>query len=106
MTASRPSASKTKPKETGRAAAEQKEAQPKERAGRPGPVRVPGLGPVEPKRLLWLGGLAVLAAFEVIEWPVAIVIGAGTYVAERLAQSDVRNLIRGAKEGQQAESKP
>jgi hypothetical protein len=38
-------------------------------------------------RALWLGGLAVLAATEVISWPVAGVVAAGTYVAERRAKA-------------------
>lgn len=45
---------------------------------------------VSTKRILWLGGLATLAAVEVIEWPVAMVIGAGTWVAERLARDAAR----------------
>jgi hypothetical protein len=43
------------------------------------------------KRVLWWGGLAALAAVGVIEWPVAVVVGAGSYVAERLTREDVRN---------------
>ncbi|WP_037363068.1 hypothetical protein [Amycolatopsis orientalis] len=42
------------------------------------------------KRALWWGGLATLAAVGVLEWPVAVVVGAGTYVAERLSLDDVR----------------
>lgn len=38
-------------------------------------------------RLLWFGGLAGLAALGVIEWPVAGVVAAGTYVAERRAKA-------------------
>jgi hypothetical protein len=41
-------------------------------------------------RLLWWGGLAALAAVEVVEWPVALMLGAGSYVAEYLARDDVR----------------
>ena len=36
---------------------------------------------------LWFGGLAALAAFSVIDWPVAAAIGAGTVVAKRLGGS-------------------
>ena len=32
---------------------------------------------------LWLGGLGTLAAFSVIDWPVAAAIGAGTIIAKR-----------------------
>lgn len=47
-------------------------------------------GGMDPKRLWWLGGLAALAAIEVIEWPVALAVGVGSYVAERLAREEVR----------------
>jgi hypothetical protein len=38
------------------------------------------------KRLLWFGGLGALAVVGVLEWPVALAVGAGTVVAERLAR--------------------
>jgi hypothetical protein len=40
--------------------------------------------------MLWLGGLAAMATIEIIEWPVALAVGVGSYVAERLAREDVR----------------
>jgi hypothetical protein len=51
---------------------------------------VPGIGDVDPMRMLWLGGLAAMATIEIIEWPVALAVGVGSYVAERLARDDVR----------------
>ena len=39
-------------------------------------------------RVLWWGGLAALAAFEVVEWPVAVLVGAGSWVAEQYAKAD------------------
>jgi hypothetical protein len=36
-----------------------------------------------PGKVLFYGGLAALAALEIIEWPVAAVVAAGTLVAER-----------------------
>ncbi len=33
----------------------------------------------------WYGGLASLAAFSVIDWPVAVAIGIGTEIARREA---------------------
>jgi hypothetical protein len=36
-----------------------------------------------PQQALYYGGLAALAAFEIIEWPVALAIGAGTAVIRR-----------------------
>ena len=47
---------------------------------------------VDPKRMLWLGGLATLAAVEIIEWPVALVVGAGSYVAEWMARQDAQKI--------------
>jgi hypothetical protein len=38
---------------------------------------------LRPDLLVYYGGLAALAAFEVIEWPVAAAIGAGLIVAAR-----------------------
>lgn len=52
-------------------------------------VPLPGMGSVDPLRLLWLGGLAALATVEIIEWPVALALGAGSYIAERLARQDI-----------------
>jgi hypothetical protein len=36
-------------------------------------------------KVMWYGGLAALAVLGVIEWPVAAVVAAGSYVAERRA---------------------
>lgn len=40
-----------------------------------------------PARVLWWGGLAALAAFDVVDWPVAVLVGAGTWVAEQNAKA-------------------
>ncbi|WP_020661198.1 hypothetical protein [Amycolatopsis benzoatilytica] len=42
------------------------------------------------KRVLWWGGLAALATVGILEWPVAAAVGAGSYVAEKLAAADAR----------------
>lgn len=44
-----------------------------------------------PGRVLWWGGLAALAAFEVVDWPVAVLVGAGEWVAEQYAKSAAEN---------------
>ncbi len=47
-------------------------------------VNLPLLGQVEvprPEQLAYYGGLAALAAFELIDWPVALVIVAGHVLA-------------------------
>jgi type IV secretory pathway TrbD component len=46
---------------------------------------------IDSKRVLWYGGLAALATVGVIEWPVAAVVGVGSYVAERLAREDAQH---------------
>jgi hypothetical protein len=53
-------------------------------------------GVVNPKRLLWFGGLAAVGALGVIDWPVVAAIGAGTYIAEQLAKDDVRDQVQHA----------
>ncbi len=42
-----------------------------------GTVRLP-----EPERLAYYGGIAALAAFGILEWPVAVVLGIGHLLAE------------------------
>lgn len=48
---------------------------------RPGGLGLPGK-----EKLVWFGGLAGLAALGVVTWPVAGVVAAGTYAAERFAR--------------------
>ena len=38
------------------------------------------------KRLLWIGGLGAMATLGLLEWPVAVAVGAGSLIAERLAR--------------------
>ena len=63
-----------------RRATSQAEAVEKIREGETFSVNLPVLGQVEiprPEQLAYYGGLAALAAFELIDWPVAVVIAAG-----------------------------
>jgi hypothetical protein len=48
------------------------------------------IGGVDGRRLLWLGGLGAVAALGVVEWPVAVVIGARSLVTEQLARQQDR----------------
>jgi hypothetical protein len=48
-------------------------------------IPLPGLERPDPGRLLWYGGLGALATIGVLEWPVAVVIGAATAIAARSA---------------------
>ncbi len=48
----------------------------------------------DPRRLLWLGGLATMGVVGILEWPVVAAVGVGSFVAEQLAKSDVRQSTR------------
>ena len=67
-----------------RQATSQAEAVEKVRAGETFIVNLPVIGQIEiprPEQLAYYGGLAALAAFELIDWPVAVVIAAGHLMA-------------------------
>jgi hypothetical protein len=67
-----------------RRATSQSEAVQKIREGETFAVNLPVVGQVEiprPEQLAYYGGLAALAAFELIDWPVAVVIAAGHLLA-------------------------
>ncbi|ORA17226.1 hypothetical protein BST14_09525 [Mycobacterium arosiense ATCC BAA-1401 = DSM 45069] len=62
----------------------QREAVAKIREGETFAVNLPAIGQVEiprPEQLAYFGGLAALAALELIDWPVALVIAAGHLLA-------------------------
>jgi hypothetical protein len=40
--------------------------------------------------VLWWGGLAALAALEIVDWPVAAVVAAGTWIAEQHVKRSMR----------------
>jgi hypothetical protein len=72
--------------ETGAAGGPEQAGQEAGQGGRgiPIPIPIPGIPrEMPPGRLLWYGGLAALAALDVIEWPVAAVAAVGTYIARR-----------------------
>ncbi|MFL6054443.1 MAG: hypothetical protein ACJ72W_16220 [Actinoallomurus sp.] len=60
-------------------------------------VRLPVLGEVTlppPERLVYYAALGLLATLEVIEWPIALVVGTG----HLLADQQHRKLVRGLGE--------
>ncbi|MBV8787589.1 MAG: hypothetical protein JOZ00_12990 [Mycobacterium sp.] len=62
----------------------QREAVEKIREAETFVVNVPVVGQMEiprPEQLAYFGGLAALAALELIDWPVALVIAAGHFLA-------------------------
>jgi hypothetical protein len=42
-------------------------------------------------RVLWLGGLGTLAVIGVLDWPVAVVVAAGAWVAEERARERLQS---------------
>jgi hypothetical protein len=67
-----------------RQATSQREAVEQIREGETFAVNLPVIGQVEiprPEQLAYYGGLAALAVFELIDWPVALVIAAGHLLA-------------------------
>jgi hypothetical protein len=67
-----------------RRATSQGEAVMKVREGETFAINLPVFGPVgipRPEQLAYYGGLAALAAIELIDWPVAVVIAAGHLLA-------------------------
>jgi hypothetical protein len=46
-------------------------------------IPLPGLNRIDAPRLLWYGGLGALATIGILDWPVALVVGAGTLIAAR-----------------------
>ena len=54
-------------------------------------IEAPSGGGGSIPRLLWLGGLVALAAADVIAWPVAGVVAAGTYLAGQQAKAASRS---------------
>jgi hypothetical protein len=67
-----------------RRATSQAEAVAHIRGGETFAINLPVIGQVEiprPEQLAYYGGLAALAAFELIDWPVAVVIAAGHLLA-------------------------
>jgi hypothetical protein len=67
-----------------RRVASQSEAVEQIREGETFAVKLPLIGQVEiprPEQLAYYAGLAALAAFELIDWPVAVVIAAGHLMA-------------------------
>jgi hypothetical protein len=64
-------------------------------------------GPVQPSRSLHAAhprvafyiGLALVAAFELIEWPVAIIIGLGHEITQHAHRRAVREFVEGIESG-------
>jgi hypothetical protein len=53
-------------------------------------VPVPRMPTGKAGRVLWWGGLAAVAAAGVVDWPVAALVAAGSWVAEQYAKAGQR----------------
>ena len=51
------------------------------------------------EHLAWYAGLTLMALFEVIEWPVALVIAVGHELAHRARNRAIRELAEGIEAG-------
>ncbi len=49
--------------------------------------------------LAWLAGLGAMAAIEVIEWPLALIVAAGHVIATQSESPAVREAVEGAESG-------
>ena len=67
--------------------------------GRAGVIHPPHRHLPHPSHLAFYVGLAVITIFEVIEWPVALVIGLGHEIAHRTHRRAVRELVEGIESG-------
>ena len=55
--------------------------------------------PHSAEHLAWYAGLTLMALFEVIEWPVALVIAVGHELARRARNRAIRELAEGIEAG-------
>lgn len=88
--ASRHQAAENKASKAGQVPA-QRGSQPRSRSGgiaipRPPVPRMPGISSGTARNVIWWGGLAAVAALGIVEWPVAAVVAAGTWVAGQQAR--------------------
>lgn len=68
-------------------------------------VQLPTLGEVtlpQPDTLIFFFGIGALAVLELVEWPIALILGAGSLLADR----QTRRLIRGLAEALEEAQRP
>jgi len=52
-----------------------------------------------PERLAWYAGLGLMAAFELVDWELALIIGLGHLIADNAHNETIAELARGAESG-------
>ena len=57
------------------------------------------LGLPRPERLAWYAGVGLMAAFELVDWEVALIIGVGHLIADNVHNQTIAELASGAESG-------
>jgi hypothetical protein len=57
------------------------------------------LGLPRPERLAWYAGLGLMAAFELVDWELALIIGVGHLIADNVHNQTIAELASGAESG-------
>ena len=52
-----------------------------------------------PERLAWYAGLGLMAAFELVDWELALIIGLGHLIADNAHNRTIAELASGAESG-------
>jgi hypothetical protein len=52
-----------------------------------------------PERLAWYAGLGLMAAFEIVDWELALIIGLGHLIADSAHNKTIAELASGAESG-------
>ena len=71
----------------------------KKRAPRRLPAGSPARQQAAQRRLAWYVGLGLMAALDVIDWPIAIVIAVGHEIAHQARTEAIRELAEGIEAG-------
>jgi hypothetical protein len=53
----------------------------------------------KPERLAWYAGLGLMAAFELVDWELALIIGVGHLIADNVHNQTIAELASGAQSG-------
>jgi hypothetical protein len=57
------------------------------------------LGLPKPERLAWYAGLGLMAAFELVDWELALIIGVGHLISDNVHNKTIAELASGAESG-------
>jgi hypothetical protein len=57
------------------------------------------LGLPKPQQLAWYAGLGLMAAFELVDWELALIISVGHLIADNVHNQTIAELASGAESG-------